>query len=290
MSRRQDLILARLRLIAMRWRRPEQLPVGASPTSADSAWQPSAPEESASDPAGAEATLAEPDRPTDWPDDAGQRTAMRSWLVLLGLLTVVVVTAGGVALARSWPSPEPLVAGPVPAVSSSGQASARDTGAAPTDAPLAASSPTASPSALVVHVVGKVKHPGVVVLPIGSRVGDALAAAGGLRRGGDVGATNLARLLADGERIEIGADVDVAGPAGSDGAAGSGGAAASMPVDLNTATAEQLDALPGVGPVTAAKILAWRSEHGRFTIVDELAEVSGIGPKTLEELRAHVRV
>ena len=64
----------------------------------------------------------------------------------------------------------------------------------------------------------------------------------------------------------------------------------SAPLDLNTATAEQLDTLPGIGPVTASKILTWRSEHGRFSVVDELGEVSGIGPKTLEELRPHVRV
>jgi competence protein ComEA len=137
---------------------------------------------------------------------------------------------------------------------------------------------------VVVHVAGDVRRPGVVVLPAGARVADALEAAGGLARGGSLGSTNLARVLADGERVEIGAT------AAEPGAAVAGAGQASGPVNLNTATAEQLDALPGVGPVTAAKILAWRAEHGRFTVVDELAEVPGIGPKTLAELRPHVRV
>jgi competence protein ComEA len=118
-------------------------------------------------------------------------------------------------------------------------------------------------------------------------VADAVEAAGGLRRGAELGATNLARILADGERVEIGG-AQSAGP-------GPGGVASAVgsppgPVDLNSATAEQLDALPGIGPVTAAKILTWRATHGRFSVVDELAEVPGIGPKTLEELRPHVRV
>ncbi|MGB7982904.1 MAG: ComEA family DNA-binding protein, partial [Candidatus Nanopelagicales bacterium] len=134
-----------------------------------------------------------------------------------------------------------------------------------------------------VHVAGEVRKPGVVRLPAGARVQDAVEAAGGLRRGADLGGTNLARLVADGERIEVGgSEPSVAGDGNS--------APAGAPLDLNTATAEHLDALPGVGPVTAAKILAWRTEHGRFTVVDELAEVPGIGPKTLAELRPLVRV
>jgi competence protein ComEA len=108
-----------------------------------------------------------------------------------------------------------------------------------------------------------------------------------MRKGGRLGATNLARPLVDGERVEIGGAAD-GGPAAGDAAAGAlPGPAA--PLDLNNATAAQLDLLPGVGPVTAAKILAWRSEHGRFSTVDELAEVPGIGPKTLEQLRPLVR-
>ena len=95
--------------------------------------------------------------------------------------------------------------------------------------------------------------------------------------------------LGDGERVEIGAESDVSSDPGG-GTDSSSTRAGSAIVDLNTASADQLDSLPGIGPITAAKILAWRSEHGRFSIVDELAEVPGIGPKTLEELRPHVRV
>jgi competence protein ComEA len=137
---------------------------------------------------------------------------------------------------------------------------------------------------VLVHVAGQVRKPGVVRLPAGSRVVDAVRAAGGLRRGGQLGGTNLARVLTDGERIEVGGAQADAGSGGVGGAGGTG------PLDLNTATAEQLDALPGIGPVTAAKILAWRSTHRRFSVVDELAEVPGIGPKTLEDLRPLVRV
>ena len=150
--------------------------------------------------------------------------------------------------------------------------------------PFPAASPSPAPSVMV-HVVGEVRDPGVVELPAGSRVVDAVRAAGGLRRGGELGGTNLARVLADGERIEVGGqEAAAAGGVGAS-AGGSGGL-----LDLNTATAEQLDALPGIGPVTAAKILAWRSTHTRFSVVDELAEVPGIGPKTLADLRPLVRV
>lgn len=145
---------------------------------------------------------------------------------------------------------------------------------------------SASPTQVVVHVAGRVRHPGLVKLPPGARVADAIAAAGGLRRGVALGATNLAAVVIDGQRIEVGSTgrADMAEAGGPD-AASPGGL-----VDLNSATAEQLDTLPGIGPVTAAKILAWRSAHQRFSSVEELTEVPGIGPKTLAELRPHVRV
>ncbi|HET7900763.1 MAG TPA: helix-hairpin-helix domain-containing protein [Candidatus Nanopelagicales bacterium] len=157
--------------------------------------------------------------------------------------------------------------------------------------PVAVSS-SASPSGsivppepeVVVQVVGQVRHPGLVTLPAGSRVADAVRLAGGLVHGGSSGGLNLARTVVDGEQIVVAPDAPVAVSTG-----GAGGAGGDV-VDLNAATAQDLDALPGVGPVTAAKILDWRTAHGRFTSVDQLREVSGIGAKTFERLKPHVRV
>ena len=138
---------------------------------------------------------------------------------------------------------------------------------------------------VVVQVVGQVRRPGLVTLPAGSRVADAVRLAGGLSRGGSSGGLNLARTVVDGEQIVVGPDVPVA-PSGG----GATGGGADAVVDLNSATAQDLDALPGVGPVTAAKILDWRAAHGRFASVDQLREVSGIGAKTFERLKPHVKV
>jgi competence protein ComEA len=153
-----------------------------------------------------------------------------------------------------------------------------------------------------VHVVGQVAKPGVVELPVGARVSDALARAGGATRAADLGAINLARLLVDGEQIRVPkpGEVPVAAPGasgsvpsgqdgnGSRGATGAPGAGAL--VNLNTATAAELEELPGVGPVLAQRILDWRTEHGRFTAVDELGEVSGIGEKIFAQLQPRVTV
>ncbi|MGV1005158.1 MAG: helix-hairpin-helix domain-containing protein [Candidatus Nanopelagicales bacterium] len=154
-----------------------------------------------------------------------------------------------------------------------------------------AAQPSGAPTTIVIHVAGKVRSPGLVELPAGSRVADALEAAGGLRKGAKLGETNLAEQVVDGQRIDIGVSTAVSSGGGSGGqAAGGGAAGASQLVNLNTATLEELDTLPGVGPVTAGKILAWRAANGRFATVEELAEVPGIGPKTLAELRPLVRV
>jgi competence protein ComEA len=146
---------------------------------------------------------------------------------------------------------------------------------------------TASPAAtgeVVVHVIGEVRRPGIVTLPAGSRVSDAVEAAGGLRRGGSSGGLNLARALVDGEQVVVGPDAP-AEPARAAGPASPG-----SPLDLNSATLEQLDGLPGVGPVLAGRILDWRTAHGRFAAVDQLREVSGIGARTFEQLAPLVRV
>lgn len=140
------------------------------------------------------------------------------------------------------------------------------------------------------------RHPGLVQLPAGSRVADALDAAGGATRRADPASVNLARPLVDGEQIivtrrgaQMAAPPGDAPPPGT-GASGGASAAATTPIDLNAATLEQLDTLPGIGPVLAQRILDWRTTNGRFNSVDELGEVSGIGEATLADLRPLVRV
>jgi competence protein ComEA len=142
---------------------------------------------------------------------------------------------------------------------------------------------------VVVHVVGQVRRPGVRSLPLGSRVADALDAAGGATPKADLSRLNLARVLVDGEQVRVpspGDPVDPGGSAsaGATGGGGAGGAASGAKVSLNTADLAALDTLPGVGPVLAQRILDWRVAHGRFTSVDELGEVSGIGEKLLAQL------
>ena len=134
---------------------------------------------------------------------------------------------------------------------------------------------------LLVHVVGAVRRPGLYRLRDGARIADAVAKAGGATRKADLALVNLAAPVADGAQVVVPArQPATAGPA-----AGASGAAPSGPVHLNTATLEQLDELPGVGPTTAQRILDYRQEHGAFASVDELDAVPGIGPARLEQLR-----
>jgi competence protein ComEA len=140
---------------------------------------------------------------------------------------------------------------------------------------------------VVVSVVGRVARPGLIRLPDGTRVADALAAVGGALPGTDLMGVNLARRLSDGEQLLVG----VAPPPGQPAASGaSGTSGGSGPIDLNAATLEQLDGLPGVGTVTAQRIVDWRVAHGRFTSVDQLREVSGIGQARFGQLKKLVRV
>ena len=141
---------------------------------------------------------------------------------------------------------------------------------------------------LVVDVAGKVRRPGIAVLPAGSRVVDALQAAGGARRGVDLTPLNLARVLVDGEQILVG----VSTPSGVGAAAmPSGPPGAPQPlVNVNTADQATLETLPGIGPVTAQAIIGWRQAHGGFTAVEELLEVDGIGEATLGRLAPLVTV
>jgi competence protein ComEA len=181
--------------------------------------------------------------------------------VLLGLVLVVVAWRHAAAGA-----PAPLRVAPVlPARASS--------------APAAA-----TPKLLVVDVVGAVRRPGLVQLAEGSRVADAIARAGGLRRGAERAGVNFAAPVSDGQQVVV----PQRGAAVAAGAGAGSAAASTGPVSLSSATAEQLDTLPGVGPVTAEKIVAYRQQHGAFRSVDELDAISGIGPSRIANLRGLV--
>jgi competence protein ComEA len=156
----------------------------------------------------------------------------------------------------------------------------------PIGAPAIALSPApaAAPAAgaVVVDVVGAVRRPGLYRLREGDRIADAVARAGGTTRKADLEQVNLAAPVADGEQVVV----PRRGPGGA--SAPAGAATPAGPVHLSTATVEQLDALPGVGPVTAQKIVAYRQEHGAFRSVDELDAIPGIGPARLDQLRGLV--
>ena len=181
----------------------------------------------------------------------------RRALVLVGLLLVALLLAGRLLLHAGTPH----AAGPRVLIPT----------AAPTRPPL-----------LVVDVVGAVIRPGLLRLSKGSRVADAVAHAGGATRRADLAQVNLAAPVADGEQIVVPAH-GAATAIGADQATPTTG-----PVQLSTATAAELDALPGVGPVTAQKIIAYRTQHGAFSSIDELDAIPGIGPAKLDQLRGLV--
>ena len=208
----------------------------------------------------------------------------------------VMAPGGG---SRAGPSGVTAGAAPVgvPAGAASGGARDAPTSSAATGSPSGVGTdPAAGGSgAVVVHVVGQVRAPGLLRLAVGSRVADALEAAGGPTRGADLARVNLARLLVDGEQVQVPAPGDpdpvavgggtaASAPGGGGATAGRDTGAAPRPVALNTADLTSLEALPGVGPVLAQRILEWRTQHGRFSSVDELGEVSGIGEKLLAQL------
>lgn len=213
------------------------------------------------------------------------QVAVLAVLVALGLaVTCWWVVRGGAdeVVAPVLPTPAADLV-PLTPAAPSGVAATGPPASAATSGP-AASGPAGS---VTVDVAGKVRRPGIAVLDAGSRVVDALKAAGGARPGVDLSGLNLARLLVDGEQILVGVPAPV-GLAAS--AAPSAGAPGGPLVNLNTASESELEALPEIGPVTAQAILAWRDEHGGFTAVDELLEVDGIGDATLGQIAPLVTV
>lgn len=211
-------------------------------------------------------------------------------------LTVLLVVAAVLAAQHFWAGRTETVAAPevvrqAPAGEARGEGGTAEEGTAP-GAPGAAVTASAG-AEIVVDVGGRVREPGVHRLPAGSRVEDALRAAGGVRPGTKTEGLNRARFLVDGEQIVVGAPGP--GPGGT--AAGGPGAPAgtvagagpAAPVSLSTATVEQLDTLPGVGPVLAQHIVDYRTRHGGFRSVDELREVNGIGERRFADLRDLVR-
>ena len=224
----------------------------------------------------------EADFPDAGPEPAPARMFGRVHLGVVTVLVLVGLLGAGWALFRARPV----------AVATQGVIVTASPTAPPAGAPGPASATTSARPVIVVHVVGAVRRPGLVRLADGARVQDALDAAGGLTRAARPGRLNLAQLLSDGQQVVIG----TAGDSGSEVRDGSAPAAspaessAATTVDLNRATAAELEQLPGVGPVTAAAILAWRSQHGRFAAVTDLQQVDGIGPKTYARIAPHVRV
>jgi competence protein ComEA len=223
----------------------------------------------------------------DWVEELACRAGVDGWpagvrraasLLALGLIALAVWRWGLAGDAGGGATPAGV-----------GGASQRPSAGLSKEA--SASGRPSAPETVTVHVVGAVRRPGVYALRSGSRAADAVAAAGGLLGNADQAAVNLARVVADGEQIAVPVQGAVgAGGAGAGGAGGGAGGAggrgvAGGKVDLNTATVEQLDTLPGVGPATAQKIVADRTENGPFRSVEDLLRVPGIGAKKLDALK-----
>jgi competence protein ComEA len=189
---------------------------------------------------------------------------------LIGLVVVLAITLGGAGLWYARSLPKPVEIGAPASVG--------------TGAPVPASaSPTGSP--LIVDVAGEVRKPGVYEFAEGQRVIDAVNRAGGPTAKADLSSLNLAAPLTDGTQVLVPSSAGVAGVPGMPGATTGTGL-----ININTASASELETLSGIGEVLAAEIVSYRTENGPFASVDELDEVSGIGPATLEDIRDQVTV
>ncbi|RLK49521.1 ComEA family DNA-binding protein [Microbacterium telephonicum] len=226
-------------------------------------------------------------------DGRRRRTRLGAGAVIVLVLAVSAVTVA-VGVVRTLAAPTVSVqrsdagGGGDEAGSGTGAEGLEDAGAAG-GAASGSADIEVSAGTLYVHVAGAVMRPGLYRLAAGARVVDGVAAAGGLAPDADAAAINLARTLDDGEQLLV-PRVGEAPPPASGTAAGGAGAAAGGKIDLNTADAAALETLPRIGPALAERILQWREDNGRFTSVDDLLSVPGIGDKLLAGLRDLVRV
>ncbi len=210
--------------------------------------------------------------------------------VLLGILAVAAGAWFWWQAASGRPEILPLSGvGPEPSTAVAGESGAGDGSRAGPESGPQESAPAGT---VVVHVAGSVLRPGVVELPRGSRVHEAIDAAGGAAPGADLNRLNLALAVADGQKIHVpqqgealpAGPEDAGAPAAGDPPEGNTGGPAGSKINLNTAGVEELDGLPKVGPVLAQRIVDWRKEHGPFKAVEDLDAIDGVGPKMLEAL------
>lgn len=247
-------------------------------------------------------------RPPGWLDDGADTGGLRRFVperfrgarvdpgrrgtLVLGVVGVVAVVLTGVLVVRDQPVAQSVP--PVPMVRAERTSVPGEVVSAAHAVPGASQNTTAE---VVVSVVGLVARPGLHRLPGDARVADAIDTAGGATDGADLAGLNLAQRLSDGDQIVVAAAAPDSGPRTSSVSGGAAGPTLNSPrttstaqapknrVNLNTATEAELDALPGVGPVTATAIITWRTTNGRFTDISQLGEVDGIGPARLARLR-----
>jgi competence protein ComEA len=213
---------------------------------------------------------------------------------LAGLIVVIVACVAGAAVWYLRSLPKPITVAEVPGAAVPAVPAGSPVAADPA-APLASGvpAPSAAGGSVFVDVTGHVRRPGVYEFPAGSRVIDAIDEAGGPRENAVLSMLNLAAVLTDGQQIVVPGPRDAVPSAAVGGVPGTSAAAPGAPgalININTADATALEALPGVGEVTAAAIVQHRTENGPFATVDQLEDVSGIGPATLEEIRPHATV